>query len=1048
MPDWELYRATFVKGGLKAQNLERLQTMESWLCLRFEQCAAAAQTAFQGQSEDALRPWYRLSRVLFLKLMKEAGFEGPDAAQQLQALYATYQRGKATPEEFHRAEALYNIGQVSAVLTGLYPAIAQLSPGTLAGNALTEKIGPISARLMNVHTTPGLVNAAAVEDLKAILQEFEQLNQEAAPDNTARPNALYFCGATAEALGDASANLGDSTGALEWYAKSGEFFDEANDGEHAGQSRQKAASLELRVTGDIDRATQRILGSLFDPDHPPEPLPMAMAYADLSQVMGDAGDGFGAGEAAGRAATAFEKLGFLDPEKVGADADAALDSWVARSCEMASGKPVYALLMRVCHAYLSVFSGRVAQYAASDPARAQRNEDLVHGMDAISSRITAETEAAESGIAQAIQPYFPQMPVPKEPAPDDGAFARIEQNMSQVDGALQQLRQLTNQLRSTGQPVQPVLGMLDGLEPLVKALEMPLYEAKWMLEYAYTHMAAGEWRKALDAAEEARTILLGGRPGKLSSFAQSYERALYLDALLQKMRALMSLGQLKDGLETCLETIADFEESRYRVNSPLRQSAHLQSTVEFYTGAAFAAFKLKEWDTLLQVTELVKARSAIRSRLSADAPELQTEALMRQFRQITAALQDAGSQQDAAKLEDLKAKRRDVWDLLAIARARAAGAGEPPLLSLEALQRVLAPDEAVLGYFFLAPTVLLILKMDRERFDVERIVFKSEDEMAPVSELLEAIEGLEASGPLDLDEAIRAAGEILLPVGVREFIGGKARVIVSPHHGLHLFPFHAASWDGRFLIERCAVRYIPNFSSLLLEWRGQKGTGVFALAVSRFNVAGEQCPELANAEEEARAIAGMYAGLNLKAEAVTGTSASIEAFRELASGSGLSAYSTLHLATHGTSVFASDAQDEPMESKLMLQNGWIDGLELATFHLPADVAVLSACNSGQRAVGGRGMSSLPGDDIFGLQSALFQAGVHTVLGGLWSVETQAACAVTSEFHRNYAQGDAAELALQKAILRWLGEHGGAGTILWAPFFLSSLGTASVPQAVH
>src|ERR1017187_4563129 len=158
MPDWERYRATFLRGDLKAQNLERLQTMERWLGLRFEPCAAAAQAAFQGQSEDALRPWYRLSRVLFLKLMREAGFEGPDAAQQLQALYATYQSRKATPEEFHRAEWLYNIGQVSAVLTGLYPDIAQLSPGTLAGNALTEKIEPISARLRSVQTVPGLVN--------------------------------------------------------------------------------------------------------------------------------------------------------------------------------------------------------------------------------------------------------------------------------------------------------------------------------------------------------------------------------------------------------------------------------------------------------------------------------------------------------------------------------------------------------------------------------------------------------------------------------------------------------------------------------------------------------------------------------------------------------------------------------------------------------------------------------------------------------------------------------------------------------------------------
>ena len=149
---------------------------------------------------------------------------------------------------------------------------------------------------------------------------------------------------------------------------------------------------------------------------------------------------------------------------------------------------------------------------------------------------------------------------------------------------------------------------------------------------------------------------------------------------------------------------------------------------------------------------------------------------MRQFHQITAALQDAGNQQDAAKLEDLKAKRRDVWDLLAIARARAAGAAEPPLLSLEAVQRVLAPDEAVLGYFFLAPTVLLIVKMDRQRFDVERIVFNSEDEMAPVNDLLEAIEGLAAE---------RAAGSGCGDSGGgrASAAGGSARVYPTARRG-------------------------------------------------------------------------------------------------------------------------------------------------------------------------------------------------------------------------------------------------------------------------
>jgi len=104
-------------------------------------------------------------------------------------------------------------------------------------------------------------------------------------------------------------------------------------------------------------------------------------------------------------------------------------------------------------------------------------------------RIGEETEAADRGLMQAIQAYFPQMPVPQE-KPGDHAFEQAQQNANQVDAALLELRQLTNQFAGAGQPVQPVLGMLDGLEPLVKALGMPLYEAKWKLEYAYTWMAA------------------------------------------------------------------------------------------------------------------------------------------------------------------------------------------------------------------------------------------------------------------------------------------------------------------------------------------------------------------------------------------------------------------------------------------------------------------------------------------------------------------------------------------------------------------------------
>jgi len=76
---------------------------------------------------------------------------------------------------------------------------------------------------------------------------------------------------------------------------------------------------------------------------------------------------------------------------------------------------------------------------------------------------------------------------------------------------------------------------------------------------------------------------------------------------------------------------------------------------------------------------------------------------MRQFHQITAALagcREPSGRGEAGRLEGEEARR---WDLLANCAGARGGSGEPPLLSLEAVQHVLAPDEAVLGYFFLGP---------------------------------------------------------------------------------------------------------------------------------------------------------------------------------------------------------------------------------------------------------------------------------------------------------------------------------------------------------
>jgi len=86
------------------------------------------------------------------------------------------------------------------------------------------------------------------------------------------------------------------------------------------------------------------------------------------------------------------------------------------------------------------------------------------------------------------------------------------------------------------------------------------------------------------------------------------------------------------------------------------------------------------------------------------------------------------------------------------------------------------------------------------------------------------------------------------------------------------------------------------------------------------------------------------------------------------------------------------------------------------------------------------MDELPGDDIFGLQSALFKAGVASVLGSLWIVEEQSSSAILRSVHRHLADGVDSPEALRRAVKEYLsGAPARAnGVYFWAPWFISSL----------
>jgi CHAT domain-containing protein len=323
----------------------------------------------------------------------------------------------------------------------------------------------------------------------------------------------------------------------------------------------------------------------------------------------------------------------------------------------------------------------------------------------------------------------------------------------------------------------------------------------------------------------------------------------------------------------------------------------------------------------------------------------------------------------------------------------------------------------------------------------------------PERKLLEAfvtlLQGL-TSTHRGMDKAVEKLGESLLPKACREFIAGKERLILSPHRSLHLFPFHASRWeDGSFLVEHFTVRYVPNLGSLLLPWSGEDGTGLLAIGIRNFKVPGKSLGELQRAEEEAQMVRDIHAAQGA-ADMLLGQRASRVALAALRTDGRLSRYRCVHLATHGTSVFQESAVEEPLDTRIYLHDGALDGIDIANLGLKADLVVMSACHSGQRALGGQGLSALPADDIFGLQATLFQSGVRSVLGALWPVHNPAAFIIQPAFHRAYAAGATVDRALQTAIRTYLADSPAdqRGVFYWAPFFITSMGRMDEVRRSH
>ncbi|MFD2563338.1 CHAT domain-containing protein [Aquimarina rubra] len=223
-----------------------------------------------------------------------------------------------------------------------------------------------------------------------------------------------------------------------------------------------------------------------------------------------------------------------------------------------------------------------------------------------------------------------------------------------------------------------------------------------------------------------------------------------------------------------------------------------------------------------------------------------------------------------------------------------------------------------------------------------------------------------------------------------------------------------------YLLKDYAISY-ANSATLLFDNLGQEKTGPKedqeCLAFSFFsedNIAitrnlsletfRSSSMDLPGTREEIKAIANIVNG-----QYFYGSEATEENFKKHAG-----AYNILHLALHG------DVDNERPEnsrlyftkSKDTIEDNYLYSHELFALDIPAELTVLSACNTGTGKIA-------KGEGIMSLGNAFQYAGTKSLLLTMWEVSDETTPKIMEYFYTNLKEGKNKAEALQQAKLRFL-----------------------------
>jgi CHAT domain-containing protein len=239
-------------------------------------------------------------------------------------------------------------------------------------------------------------------------------------------------------------------------------------------------------------------------------------------------------------------------------------------------------------------------------------------------------------------------------------------------------------------------------------------------------------------------------------------------------------------------------------------------------------------------------------------------------------------------------------------------------------------------------------------------------------------------------------------------IDPNAHVVFIPQSSLFMVPFAALQdTQGRYLIEKHTILYAPAIQVLDLTRQQRqrlKGQGSLVVGFPRTGlIVGNPArivPPLAEAEKEAVAISAL-----LKTQPITGEQATKAAILAKMPDAQI-----IHLATH---AIYKEEGNLGLQSSLAFastpqNSGSITAGEILDLKLNANLAVLSACNTGR--------GEITGDGVIGLSRSFVAAGVPSLVVSLWSIEDSSTTVLMTQFYQNLLQNPDKAQALRQAML--------------------------------